>query len=133
MDSPRGIGYFYNSLNMGSRTGLFGQLWKKYALSARYMTQGSFVVCMESVTACFWDPLSFLCAYYIIVDSSIRQPVQLIICLGQLYAVIGGTWRNSQSPRKGILLRLRYHMQPFLPFYARAVDLAERTRHRRRS
>ncbi|KAH7248176.1 Emopamil binding protein-domain-containing protein [Fusarium solani] len=43
-------GYFsYNSLAMGSRTDLFGQLWKEYALSdSRYMTRDPFVICMES-------------------------------------------------------------------------------------
>jgi cholestenol delta-isomerase len=44
------LGYFsYNSLAMGSRTDLFGQLWKEYALSdSRYMTRDPFVICMES-------------------------------------------------------------------------------------
>lgn len=74
---------------MGSRTDLFGQLWKEYALSdSRYMTRDSFVVCMESVTAYLWGPLSFLCAYYIVTGHSSRHPLQLIISLGQLYGLI---------------------------------------------
>lgn len=74
---------------MGSRTDLFGQLWKEYALSdSRYMTRDSFVVCLESVTAYLWGPLSFLCAYYITIGHSIRHPLQLIISLGQLYGLI---------------------------------------------
>ncbi|KAH7117193.1 3-beta-hydroxysteroid-Delta(8),Delta(7)-isomerase, partial [Dactylonectria estremocensis] len=83
-------GYFsYHSLDMGSRTDLFGQLWKEYALSdSRYMTRDSFVVCLESVTAYLWGPLSFLCAYYITIGHSIRHPLQLIISLGQLYGLI---------------------------------------------
>ncbi|KAH6871676.1 3-beta-hydroxysteroid-Delta(8),Delta(7)-isomerase, partial [Thelonectria olida] len=83
-------GYFsYNSLDMGSRTDLFGQLWKEYALSdSRYMTRDAFVVCMESCTAYLWGPLSFLCAYYITIDHSLRHPLQLIVSLGQLYGLI---------------------------------------------
>ena len=85
-----GLGYFaVNSLNLGSRTDLFGQLWKEYALSdSRYMTQDAFVVCMESVTACLWGPLSFLCAYYIILDHPLRYPVQLMVSFGQLYGLV---------------------------------------------
>lgn len=74
---------------MGSRTDLFGQLWKEYSLSdSRYMIRDSFVVCMESVTAYLWGPLSFLCAYYIIQGHSLRHPLQLIISVGQLYGLI---------------------------------------------
>ena len=84
------LGYFsFHSLNMGSRTDIFGQLWKEYALSdSRYMTRDAFVVCMESVTAYFWGPLSFLCAYYITSGSCLRYPLQLIVSLGQLYGLI---------------------------------------------
>ena len=74
---------------MGSRTHLFGQLWKEYALSdSRYMTQNSFVACMETITACFWGPLSFLCTYYIITAHSLRYPLQSIVSVGQLYGLI---------------------------------------------
>lgn len=65
---------------------LFGQLWKEYSLSdSRYMTQDAFVVCMETITAVFWGPLSFACVYCIIADSPMRHPLQLMISLGQLY------------------------------------------------
>ncbi|TQS34476.1 hypothetical protein Golomagni_05138 [Golovinomyces magnicellulatus] len=82
-------GYFaYHSLQMGGRTDLFGQLWKEYSLSdSRYMTQDSFVVCMETVTACLWGPLSFVCAYMIVTDHISRHSVQLTISLGQLYGL----------------------------------------------
>ncbi|CAM1508968.1 Fc.00g027070.m01.CDS01 [Cosmosporella sp. VM-42] len=80
-------GYFsYNALDMASQTDLFGQLWKEYSLSdSRYMTQDAFVVCMETITAFFWGPLSFVCAYCIVTDHPLRHPLQLIISLGQFY------------------------------------------------
>ncbi|KAF3352479.1 Coiled-coil domain-containing protein [Verticillium dahliae VDG1] len=57
-------GYFsINSARMGPSLTVLGQLWKEYALSdSRYLTQDSFVVCMETVTAFVWGPLCFLCA-----------------------------------------------------------------------
>ena len=71
---------------MGGGLDLFGQLWKEYSLSdSRYLTQDSFVVCMEAITAIFWGPLSFLCAYCIVLDHPLRHPLQMIISLGQLY------------------------------------------------
>lgn len=80
-------GYFaYNFHQMPSRTDLFGQLWKEYALSdSRYLTQDSFVVTMETVTAVCWGPLSFVCAWAIVTSHPIRHPLQLIISLGQFY------------------------------------------------
>ncbi|ATY63362.1 3-beta-hydroxysteroid-Delta(8),Delta(7)-isomerase [Cordyceps militaris] len=83
-------GYFsWHSLQMGGRTDLFGQLWKEYSLSdSRYMTQDSFVVCMETVTAVLWGPLSFLCAYMIVTDHTARHSVQLTVSFGQLYGLV---------------------------------------------
>ncbi|KAI6780231.1 3-beta-hydroxysteroid-Delta(8) [Emericellopsis cladophorae] len=80
-------GYFaYNYHQMPSRMDIFGQLWKEYALSdSRYLTQDSFVVTMEAVTALFWGPLSFLCAGFIVTSHPMRYPLQLIISLGQFY------------------------------------------------
>lgn len=71
---------------MASKNDLFGQLWKEYSLSdSRYMTQDPFVVCMETVTAVFWGPLSFACAYLVVKEHPLRHPLQLIVSLGQLY------------------------------------------------
>lgn len=62
------------------------QLWKEYSLSdSRYLTRDSFVVCMETITAVFWGPLSFMCAYSIVDNRPWRHPLQAIISLGQLY------------------------------------------------
>lgn len=83
-------GYFaYHHATLASRDSLFGQLWKEYSLSdIRYLTQDSFVVCMETVTAVCWGPLSFLCATWVISEHPARHPLQIIISLGQLYGDI---------------------------------------------
>ncbi|KAL6703947.1 hypothetical protein ACN47E_008885 [Coniothyrium glycines] len=80
-------GYFaYNFRTMGERGDLFGELWKEYALSdSRYLTQDAFVLCMETVTAVFWGPGSFLTAYLISIDHPVRYSAQLIVSLGQFY------------------------------------------------
>ncbi|KAF4835018.1 3-beta-hydroxysteroid-Delta(8),Delta(7)-isomerase [Colletotrichum tropicale] len=80
-------GYFaYNQSHMPRMTDIFGELWKEYSKSdSRYLTQDSFVVCMESITALFWGPMSFACAYFIATDHPLRHPFQMIISLGQLY------------------------------------------------
>ncbi|KAI9147595.1 3-beta-hydroxysteroid-Delta(8),Delta(7)-isomerase [Paramyrothecium foliicola] len=80
-------GYFARNFpQMAAQVDLFGQLWKEYSLSdSRYLTQDPFVVCMEAVTALFWGPLSFVCAWAIVADHPIRHPLQLVISLGQLY------------------------------------------------
>ena len=71
---------------MASKMDLFGQLWKEYSLSdSRYMTQDPFVVCMETVTAVLWGPLSFFIAYAVLVDHPLRHPLQLVVSGGQLY------------------------------------------------
>jgi len=84
------LGYFaYNNATMPSRTDLFGQLWKEYALSdVRYLTRDPFLVCMESVTALCWGPLSYLTVAFIAMDHPARHVLQLIISLGQMYGDI---------------------------------------------
>ncbi|KAF2143541.1 uncharacterized protein K452DRAFT_267682 [Aplosporella prunicola CBS 121167] len=80
-------GYFaYNAHHLGSLGHIFAQLWKEYSLSdSRYLTQDSFVVCMETITAIFWGPLSFLCAYCVVADHPLRHWLQTVVSLGQLY------------------------------------------------
>ncbi|KAF2843755.1 EBDP4, emopamil-binding protein [Patellaria atrata CBS 101060] len=78
--------YVYNYKDMGSLQNLFGQLWKEYALSdSRYLTQDPFVLCMETITAVTWGPLSFAVAAMIIKASPYRYPFQAIVSLGQIY------------------------------------------------
>ncbi|OQD72383.1 hypothetical protein PENDEC_c021G00840 [Penicillium decumbens] len=83
-------GYFaYNFRRMPSMQDLFGQLWKEYSLSdSRYQTQDAFVLCMETVTAAFWGPLSFVLAGMIMTSHPLRYPLQAIVSLGQLYGDI---------------------------------------------
>ncbi|KAG0649132.1 Delta(8)-Delta(7) sterol isomerase [Hyphodiscus hymeniophilus] len=80
-------GYFMvNHTRMASMTDFFGQLWKEYSLSdSRYMFSDPFVLCMESITAVAWGPLSFLTAYLIISDSAFRHPLQALVSTGQFY------------------------------------------------
>lgn len=83
-------GYFsYNNGSMPARTDLFGQLWKEYAKAdSRYLTRDSFTVCMESVTAFAWGPLSFLIGWLVIKNNPLRHPLQIIVSLGQLYGTV---------------------------------------------
>ncbi|KAF2641934.1 EBDP4, emopamil-binding protein [Massarina eburnea CBS 473.64] len=83
-------GYFaYNFRNMGRMQDLFGQLWKEYSLSdSRYLTQDAFVLCMETITAVAWGPLSFVTAGLIATDHPLRYPLQIIVSLGQFYGDI---------------------------------------------
>ncbi|KAF2143318.1 uncharacterized protein K452DRAFT_225394 [Aplosporella prunicola CBS 121167] len=80
-------GFFaYNFQTLGGSQHLFGQLWKEYALSdSRYLTQDPFVLCMESITAFCWGPLSFVIAYMIATEHPLRHPLQTVVSLGQLY------------------------------------------------
>ncbi|XHG05808.1 hypothetical protein AWENTII_009021 [Aspergillus wentii] len=78
--------YVYSFKPLGSDQTLLGQLWKEYALSdSRYLTQDAFVLCMETITAVCWGPLSFLLAILIAIDHPLRHSVQTVVSLGQLY------------------------------------------------
>ncbi|CAF3587789.1 unnamed protein product [Fusarium graminearum] len=78
--------YVANFTDLSSRLSLFAQLWKEYSLSdSRYLTQDSFLVPMEAITAILWGPMSFFCAWSIVKEHPLRHPIQLIISVGQLY------------------------------------------------
>lgn len=65
---------------------LFGQLWKVYSLSdSRYQTQDAFVLCMEAITSICWGPQSFILAFMIMTQNTLRYPFQIVVSLGQLY------------------------------------------------
>jgi len=83
-------GYFaLNHSRMGPAQDLFGQLWKEYALSdSRYLTSDPFVLCMETITAFTWGPLSFILAGLITTLHPLRHPLQIIVSVGQLYGLI---------------------------------------------
>jgi len=80
-------GYFaVNHYRMPAQQDLFGQLWKEYARSdSRYLTSDPFVLCMESITALLWGPLSFLAAWMILTESPYRHPIQSLVSIGQIY------------------------------------------------
>ncbi|KAJ3009967.1 hypothetical protein HKX48_007648 [Thoreauomyces humboldtii] len=80
-------GYFaWNSTAIAGQDHVLAQLWKEYALSdSRYMSNDSFVVIMESVTAFVWGPLSFLTAYLIFTDSPASPIFEFLVSTGQLY------------------------------------------------
>lgn len=68
---------------------VFGQLWKEYSLSdSRYLTQDSFLVPMESVTAFLWGPLSYFIAYGVVTSHPLRHPLTIIVAGGQIYGDI---------------------------------------------
>ncbi|RHZ65685.1 EXPERA domain-containing protein [Aspergillus thermomutatus] len=78
--------YAYSFRTMGSRTDLLGQLWKEYSLSdSRYLSPDAFVLCMETITAVCWGPLSLITAVCIVRDHVLRHPLQIVVSLGQLY------------------------------------------------
>ncbi|KAI8959299.1 3-beta-hydroxysteroid-Delta(8),Delta(7)-isomerase [Daldinia sp. FL1419] len=80
-------GYFaLHARDLASRTTVLAQLWKEYSLSdSRYLTADTFVVCMETVTAVCWGPLSFVIAWCIATGHPLRHPLQSIVSLGQMY------------------------------------------------
>ncbi|KAL4903078.1 hypothetical protein BDW74DRAFT_180368 [Aspergillus multicolor] len=78
--------YALNFLTVASSLHPLAQLWKEYSLSdSRYLIPNSFVMPMESITALFWGPLSFVLVWFIITQHPLRHPLQIIISLGQLY------------------------------------------------
>ncbi|KAL2075010.1 hypothetical protein VTL71DRAFT_8790 [Oculimacula yallundae] len=83
-------GYFsVNHTRMAPAQDLFGQLWKEYALSdSRYLTSDPFVLCMETVTAFTWGPMCFFIAYFITTSNPLRHPLQIIVCVGQMYGLV---------------------------------------------
>ncbi|KAI9818587.1 MAG: hypothetical protein M1832_004360 [Thelocarpon impressellum] len=83
-------GYFsLNHTRMGGRSDVFGQLWKEYSLSdSRYLTSESFVLCMETMTAFIFGPLSFVVAWFVVTGHPLRHPLQALVSIGQLYGDI---------------------------------------------
>ncbi|WPH03564.1 3-beta-hydroxysteroid-delta(8),delta(7)-isomerase [Acrodontium crateriforme] len=78
--------YALHFRSMGSSQHPIGQMWKEYAFSdSRYLTQDSFVLCMESITAVFWGPGCLLAAYLTIRRSPSRYGLRTIVSVGQFY------------------------------------------------
>ncbi|KAL2913438.1 hypothetical protein HK105_207050 [Polyrhizophydium stewartii] len=80
-------GYFATfHRTIAGESNYMAELWKEYALSdSRYMTSDPSVVLIESITAYFWGPLSFVVCYMILKNSPSRHLLQFLISFGQLY------------------------------------------------
>ncbi|XP_069603990.1 3-beta-hydroxysteroid-Delta(8),Delta(7)-isomerase [Ranitomeya imitator] len=62
------------------------QLWKEYGKGdSRYMIGDNFTVCMETITAAAWGPLSIWTVISFLQNKPYRFVLQLIVSLGQLY------------------------------------------------
>ncbi|KAG8428923.1 hypothetical protein GDO86_018860 [Hymenochirus boettgeri] len=62
------------------------QLWKEYSKGdSRYVGADNFTVCMETITAWAWGPLSILTVISFLKRQPHRFVLQLIVSLGQLY------------------------------------------------
>ncbi|CAG8537126.1 6235_t:CDS:2 [Ambispora leptoticha] len=82
---------FYQTMQQDN--GLFGQMWKEYALSdSRYLTADAFVVNMERITSTLWGPLSFTTALAIYQNWPSRYVLQFVISMGQIYGCILYYW-----------------------------------------
>ncbi|KAL2107249.1 hypothetical protein VUR80DRAFT_5513 [Thermomyces stellatus] len=83
-------GYFVlNHASLAGQQTIFAQLWKEYSLSdSRYLTSDPFMISVETVTVLVWGPLCFLTAICIVRESSLRHPVQMMVCMGHLYGVV---------------------------------------------
>lgn len=78
--------YAANFATLGGKQTLIGQMWKEYAFSdSRYLTQNSFVLCMETVTAVCWGPGCLLLAALVSLRHPLRYPLQLVVSMGQFY------------------------------------------------
>ncbi|XP_066566062.1 3-beta-hydroxysteroid-Delta(8),Delta(7)-isomerase [Amia ocellicauda] len=62
------------------------QLWKEYSKGdSRYVIADNFTVCMETITAWAWGPLSVWTVLAFLYNKPYRFVLQLVVSLGQLY------------------------------------------------
>lgn len=75
----------YHEVLLGDQAFL-SQLWKEYAKGdSRYILEDSFIVFMETITACLWGPLSLWVVIAFLRQQPLRFVLQLVISVGQLY------------------------------------------------
>ncbi|KAL1899616.1 hypothetical protein Cpir12675_001385 [Ceratocystis pirilliformis] len=78
--------YAHNFAILASSSHPIAQAWKEYSLSdSRYLTSDPFMIVMESITAFLWGPICFTLVVFIIIDHPLRLPLQIIVCVGQIY------------------------------------------------
>lgn len=62
------------------------QLWKEYAKGdSRYILNDNFTICMETITACLWGPLSLWVVIAFLRQQPHRFVLQLVVSVGQIY------------------------------------------------
>ncbi|KAF0885235.1 EBP isomerase, partial [Crocuta crocuta] len=62
------------------------QLWKEYAKGdSRYILSDNFTICMETITACLWGPLSLWVVIAFLRQQPLRFVLQLVVSVGQIY------------------------------------------------
>ncbi|KAJ8411983.1 hypothetical protein AAFF_G00142500 [Aldrovandia affinis] len=78
---------YYSSI--ASDQSFLSQLWKEYSKGdSRYIIADNFTVCMETVTAVMWGPLSVWTVLAFLYQRPNRFVLQLIVSLGQLYGAV---------------------------------------------
>ncbi|CAD7688914.1 unnamed protein product [Nyctereutes procyonoides] len=62
------------------------QLWKEYAKGdSRYILSDNLTICMETITACLWRPLSLWVVIAFLRQQPLRFVLQLVVSVGQIY------------------------------------------------
>ena len=65
---------------------ILSQLWKEYAKGdSRYILNDNFMICMETVTAYLWGPLSLWVVIAFLRHQPLRFILQLVVSVGQVY------------------------------------------------
>lgn len=65
---------------------ILSQLWKEYAKGdSRYILNDNFMICMETVTAYLWGPLSLWVVIAFLRHQPLRFVLQLVVSMGQVY------------------------------------------------
>ncbi|XP_042525160.1 3-beta-hydroxysteroid-Delta(8),Delta(7)-isomerase [Dipodomys spectabilis] len=76
---------FYNKTLLTDQAFL-SQLWKEYSKGdSRYIICDNFIVCMETITASMWGPLSLWAVIAFLRQQPVRYVLQLMVSLGQIY------------------------------------------------
>lgn len=75
----------YHEVLLGDQAFL-SQLWKEYSKGdSRYIIGDNFTVCMETITACLWGPLSLWVVIAFLRQQPLRFVLQLVVSVGQIY------------------------------------------------
>lgn len=100
-------GYFVFTPDFYKKTSpiFLAEVWKEYSKGdSRYAARDSAVVVVEGITSVLEGPASLLAVYAIATRKSYRHPLQLAICLGQLYGCIiyfVTTWLDGKDYAAG--------------------------------